>query len=320
MLMCLSLSVCVCCVVTLCQIHCRLFEGVISGAEVCKWLVQSKFHYARDSSEAAAIGDELVRCGLLIPVCLGFIGDHDDGDDDDEHGYHDEDDEDERDRDRDGHAGAGDADIGDEGRRSEDSRRSRVVSEEVITSSSASNNNEAYSPSAKAPASASRSGGSGSGSGGSKESAEAVHAAAAGAAGAAGTKSKGKSKSSIMSALMVSFNVSAGFLYRYPVKSTTGMGIGSFTLFGALVTLEIPQFAQREGKDEGDAGAGAGGGGGITLRESLVALHHHHSQQPDRLEKNMEQSLGGRGRIHYEVVVSHGGDDWAVWRRRVNLI
>lgn len=237
-----------------------------------------------------------------------------------EHGYHDEDDEDERDRDRDGHAGAGDADIGDEGRRSEDSRRSRVVSEEVITSSSASNNNEAYSPSAKAPASASRSGGSGSGSGGSKESAEAVHAAAAGAAGAAGTKSKGKSKSSIMSALMVSFNVSAGFLYRYPVKSTTGMGIGSFTLFGALVTLEIPQFAQREGKDEGDAGAGAGGGGGITLRESLVALHHHHSQQPDRLEKNMEQSLGGRGRIHYEVVVSHGGDDWAVWRRRVNLI
>ena len=72
-------------------IRCRLFEGVLTGADICKWLVQSQYKYAQDSAEACAIGQELLACSLLIPVTCGHVEDHhslmglsDDGYDSDE--------------------------------------------------------------------------------------------------------------------------------------------------------------------------------------------------------------------------------------------
>lgn len=65
------------------QIRCRLFEGVLSGSEVSAWLIHSdnsskdseidQYRHARDRFEACAIGQELLDCGLLLPVCAGFI-------------------------------------------------------------------------------------------------------------------------------------------------------------------------------------------------------------------------------------------------------
>lgn len=58
-----------------------MYEGVITGADICKWLVQCQYKFAQDSAEACIIGQELVGCGLLIPVCCGY---EDFGYDDDE--------------------------------------------------------------------------------------------------------------------------------------------------------------------------------------------------------------------------------------------
>lgn len=68
-------------------IHCRLFEGVISGEDVAGWLMRntntgaaaetSAQAIARDRTEACTIGQELLSTGLIIPVCAGFDEDHD---------------------------------------------------------------------------------------------------------------------------------------------------------------------------------------------------------------------------------------------------
>lgn len=62
-------------------VRCRLFEGVITGSDICVWLVQSQYKYAQDSSEACMIGQELVNAGLLLPISCGFSEDGDDGSD-----------------------------------------------------------------------------------------------------------------------------------------------------------------------------------------------------------------------------------------------
>jgi len=59
-------------------IRCRLFEGVLTGADICKWLVQSQYKYAQDSAEACMIGQELLACSLLMPIICGYQDDHDD--------------------------------------------------------------------------------------------------------------------------------------------------------------------------------------------------------------------------------------------------
>lgn len=62
-------------------IRCRLFLGVISGAEVTGWLIRSEsteehqYQHAKDRNEACAIGQELLSCGLLVAVCSGLDND-----------------------------------------------------------------------------------------------------------------------------------------------------------------------------------------------------------------------------------------------------
>jgi hypothetical protein len=61
-------------------IRCRIFEGVVSGEDVAAWLMrtagsqESSSNFARDRSEACAIGQELLICGLLMNVSAGFAG------------------------------------------------------------------------------------------------------------------------------------------------------------------------------------------------------------------------------------------------------
>lgn len=60
-----------------------MFEGVISGGEIAAWLIRSTsaagseavITQANNRAEACAIGQELVRCGLITAVSSGF---HDD--------------------------------------------------------------------------------------------------------------------------------------------------------------------------------------------------------------------------------------------------
>jgi hypothetical protein len=62
-------------------VRCRLFEGVISGGEIAGWLIRSTSaspevnveQQANNRAEACAIGQELVICGLILPVSSGFI-------------------------------------------------------------------------------------------------------------------------------------------------------------------------------------------------------------------------------------------------------
>lgn len=71
-------------------VRCRQFEGVVNGSTIVAWLISSEdigasstapsstssastpFKHAKDRAEAKAIGQELVTCGLVIPVCVGF--------------------------------------------------------------------------------------------------------------------------------------------------------------------------------------------------------------------------------------------------------
>jgi len=64
-------------------IRCRLFHGVITGADICKWLLRygagddSLSNSVKDRIEANRIGQELLSCGLLSCVTYGFPDDFD---------------------------------------------------------------------------------------------------------------------------------------------------------------------------------------------------------------------------------------------------
>ena len=49
-------------------VKCRLFEGVVSGAEITAWLTSSGYSHL----DACCIGQRLVECGLLVTVCSGY--------------------------------------------------------------------------------------------------------------------------------------------------------------------------------------------------------------------------------------------------------
>lgn len=65
-------------------IRCRLFHGVITGADICKWLLRyghgddSLSNSVKDRIEAKRIGQELLSCNLLSCVAYGFPDDYDD--------------------------------------------------------------------------------------------------------------------------------------------------------------------------------------------------------------------------------------------------
>jgi hypothetical protein len=62
-------------------VRCRLFEGVISGGDICTWLIRSpdtdtsghQYQHANNRSDACIIAQELVICKFLCAVCAGFI-------------------------------------------------------------------------------------------------------------------------------------------------------------------------------------------------------------------------------------------------------
>lgn len=53
--------------------RCRVFDGVIGGSDISKWLISNQVcQYARDYTEAKRIGDGLVTSGLLNCVAVGY--------------------------------------------------------------------------------------------------------------------------------------------------------------------------------------------------------------------------------------------------------
>eukprot|EP00602_Paraphysomonas_sp_CaronLab_P009333 CAMPEP_0185037418 /NCGR_PEP_ID=MMETSP1103-20130426/31783_1 /TAXON_ID=36769 /ORGANISM="Paraphysomonas bandaiensis, Strain Caron Lab Isolate" /LENGTH=910 /DNA_ID=CAMNT_0027575375 /DNA_START=309 /DNA_END=3041 /DNA_ORIENTATION=- len=53
-------------------VRCRVFDGVISGADIAKWMMSSVHKYAQDDNEARLIAQGLVGAELLCPVCAGY--------------------------------------------------------------------------------------------------------------------------------------------------------------------------------------------------------------------------------------------------------
>lgn len=59
-------------------VRCRLFEGVISGEEICAWLIRSSdtstlYQQAANRNDACVIGQELVNSNFLYSICAGFV-------------------------------------------------------------------------------------------------------------------------------------------------------------------------------------------------------------------------------------------------------
>ena len=52
--------------------RCRVFEGVITGEDISRWMITSIYGYAHDSTEAALIAQGLLSAGLLCPMCVGY--------------------------------------------------------------------------------------------------------------------------------------------------------------------------------------------------------------------------------------------------------
>lgn len=92
-------------------VRCRLFEGVISGGDIASFLMRvhtnptttdnsatasssnapsnttETYEVARDRFEACHIGQELLSCGLLLPISLGFASDDDPHAHDDDYNF-----------------------------------------------------------------------------------------------------------------------------------------------------------------------------------------------------------------------------------------
>lgn len=49
-----------------------MFEGVITGEDISRWLVTSVYEYAHDSSEASLIAQGLLSVGRLCPMLVGY--------------------------------------------------------------------------------------------------------------------------------------------------------------------------------------------------------------------------------------------------------
>jgi hypothetical protein len=49
-----------------------VFEGVITGEDISRWMVTSVYEYAHDASEASLIAQGLLTVGLLCPMLVGY--------------------------------------------------------------------------------------------------------------------------------------------------------------------------------------------------------------------------------------------------------
>jgi hypothetical protein len=54
------------------QVRCRVYDGVIGGKDITKWLLTSTYKYAHDYTEAHRIAQGLLEADLLTPVCAGY--------------------------------------------------------------------------------------------------------------------------------------------------------------------------------------------------------------------------------------------------------
>jgi hypothetical protein len=53
-------------------VRCRVYDGVVSGKDITKWLLTSVYKYALDYTEAQRIAQGLLEADLLTPVCAGY--------------------------------------------------------------------------------------------------------------------------------------------------------------------------------------------------------------------------------------------------------
>lgn len=54
------------------QVRCRVYDGVVRGKDITKWLLTSSYKYALDYTEAHRIAQGLLEAELLTPVCAGY--------------------------------------------------------------------------------------------------------------------------------------------------------------------------------------------------------------------------------------------------------
>lgn len=158
-------------------------------------LPSAQFKHAQDRGEACAIGQELLRCGLLVPICCG--------------------------NNNDAITQAQNA----------DEERDRDVGYAAIAG--------------LPPATSTTSAVSASATGGSSGD------SSAGSGGGGGDAGDGVATSSSTTGPIVpSFSDYPYYIYRFPARSATAGGVGSFTLFGAPVSASIPQWAHCEDNEE----------------------------------------------------------------------
>lgn len=260
-------------------IRCRLFEGVLTGADICKWLVQSQYKYAQDSAEACTIGQELLACSLLLPVICGYQEDHEDYLCSPDGDYlTDNDEEDEEDCGGRNHSDS-ECDSGreEEGGRGRQRQSPRSPGRRIRGTGSAAAANAAITASASVPV-----------------------------------------VIEPTSSMAMAFSTGAAYLYRYSSKSMTSDLIGSSTLLGAFspANVVVTRWAKREDRSHSHALAyrsGAHAAGASTDNNSSNAVAGLF--ELGEVEKQLEANTEGQGFIHYEVAVKHQNDAWSVWRR-----
>lgn len=107
------------------------------------------------------------------------------------------------------------------------------------------------------------------------------------------------------SPVAMTFSTADGFLYRYPSKSHTSEGVGSFTLLGAMITVEVKRWAKRDDME----------GGKKNKEVAETNAFGFAIADYGGVEKQLEANTEGQGYIHYELVVRHHNDEWALWKR-----
>lgn len=245
-------------------IRTRLFVGVISGAEISAWLMKhycselvaaalegndsasshhDAFKHAQDRGEACAIGQELLNCGLLVPIC----------------------------RPPSDSSGLGGDVAGEGGRSQRDVDPDDNEFNELLSMQSASTLISAASRERDVPAASDNNNNNGNGNGAPL------------------------------------FSDYSCYLYRFPARSATAGGIGSYALFGAPVAVTIPEFAALdESEDAGGRGTNAG------IRDTTVLTLGGAGKRPSTI---LGSIAGGSGTVEYLVNVRHADEEWQIWKR-----
>lgn len=105
------------------------------------------------------------------------------------------------------------------------------------------------------------------------------------------------------------FSDKYGFIYRFRETSATARTVGSYTLFGSVVYINIPEWEYSEGDDEADI---------TTSRDTMgVTIRNNGAitvTRPSEVIQTIDNSTK-KGHVEYLVNISHGGDTWQIWKR-----